>query len=77
MDRHPLKSVDLARVEEALSEAVSGVLGTRFAATVSEVAFSPPQESGLSQRFRLEISFSRPIEDWLSHLPSESDRRER
>ena len=38
MERHPLKSVDLARVEEAVSAAVSGVLGTRFSATVSERA---------------------------------------
>ncbi len=75
MERHPLKSVDLGRVEQAVSEAVSGVLGTRFSATVSEVAFAPPQESGLSQRFRLEISFSRPIEDWLSNLPEEAERR--
>lgn len=73
-DPHPLKVVDLAAVERALGDALTKLVGVRFEAQISAVSFVPPPEGRLSQRFRLELSFSRPVEDWLPRETEPSER---
>lgn len=63
---HPLKSVTLEQVEAALGESLSALVGARFRASIARVELAPPQEGRLSQRFTLELTFQRPVEDWVS-----------
>lgn len=63
---HPIKKVTLDQVEAALGEALSALVGTRFRAGIDKVALASAQEGRLSQRFTLELTFQRPVEDWIT-----------
>lgn len=63
---HPIKTVTLDQVEAALGEALSTLVGVRFRAGIARVELAPPQEGRLSQRFTVEVTFQRPVEDWIT-----------
>ncbi len=63
---HPIKKVTLDQVEAALGEALTALVGTRFGAAINRLELAPPQEGRLSQRFTVELTFQRPVQDWIT-----------